>query len=127
METQGLCLMVVNDETPSPDSSSQKHSRRLRIIGVIVLLLGMGSARLVYWLGTRSPDIMNDLSMVGYNRAQSQQMGVLFGKMGVMIDDFLNALKRPGVQATLIVVAATLIALGCFYFARLMDNDDKPR
>ena len=33
------------------------------MIGIIVLLLGIGGAGMVYWLGTRSPDVMDDLSM----------------------------------------------------------------
>ncbi len=54
-------------------------------------------------------------------------MGVLYGKMGLMIDDFLDDLKRPGTQATIIVAAAALVASGCFYFARLSEHDDEPR
>src|ERR1039458_8571534 len=67
-----LCAMTLNDEKTSPDSSS-KRAARLRMIGVIVLLLGIGSAGLVYWLGTRSPDVMDDLSMVGFNKARTRQ------------------------------------------------------
>ena len=62
--------------------------------------------------------------MVGYNRAESRQMGMLFGKMGLLIEDWTNDLKQPGTQATLIASASILISLGCFYFARLLENDD---
>jgi flagellar basal body-associated protein FliL len=118
--------MTVNDEKTSPDSSS-KRAARLRMIGVIVLLLGLGGAGLVYWMGTRSPDVMDDLSMVGFNKAQTRQMGMLYGKMGPVIEEWFNDLKQPGTQATIIVVVSTLIAGGCFYFARLLDHDDEPR
>ena len=118
--------MTLNDEKNSPDSSS-KRAARLRMIGIIVLVLGLGSAGVVYWLGTRSPDVSDDLSMVGYNKAQTRQMGMLYGKMGPVIEEWFDDLKQPGTQAEIIVVASTLIAAGCFYFARLLDHDDEPR
>jgi len=118
--------MTVNDKTPTPDSSSKRRARRLRTIGLIVLVLGLGGAGLVYWLGTRSPDVMDDLSMVGFNKAQTRQMGMLYGKMGPVIEGWFDDLKRPGTQATIIAVVSTLIAAGCFYFARLLDHDDEP-
>jgi flagellar basal body-associated protein FliL len=118
--------MTVNEEKNRPDSSS-KRSARLRLIGVIVLLLGIGGAGAVYWLGTRSPDVMDDLSMVGYNRARTRQMGMLYGKMGPVIEEWFDDLKQPGTQAEIIVVVSIFAAAGCFYFARLMGHDDEPR
>jgi len=97
------------------------------MIGIIVLVLGLGSAGLVYWLGTRSPDVSDDLSMLGYNKAQTRQMGMLYGKMGPVIEAWFDDLKQPGTQAEIIVAVSILIAAGCFYFARLLDHDDKPR
>ena len=113
---------VVAEKTPSPDLSSRRQ-RRLKAIGVIVLLLGISGACLVYWI--HSPDLSDDLSMVGFNRAESRQMGQLFGKMGLLIEDWGNDLKQPGTQATLIATTSILIAFGCFYFARLSDDVDK--
>jgi hypothetical protein len=110
----------------SPDSSSRQCAR-LRSIGVIVLLLGIGSACIVYWVGIRSADLSDDPSMARDNIAASRQMGILYGKMGLLIDDWSDELKRPGTQAIIIAAAATLVALGCFYFARLLDNDDVDR
>ena len=118
--------MTVNDEKTSPDSSSRR-SARLRIIGTVVLVLGLGSAGLVYWLGTRSPDVSDDLSMLGYNKAQTRQMGMLYGKMGPVIEEWFDDLKQPGTQAEIIVAVSILVAAGCFYFARLLDHDDEPR
>jgi len=115
----------VVEKKNSPDYLSSRRQRRLKAIGVIVLLLGISSACLVYWMGTRSPDLSNDLSMVGFNRAEQRQMGQLYGKMGLLIEDWTNDVKQPGTQATLIVSASILISLGCFYFARLSDDVDK--
>jgi flagellar basal body-associated protein FliL len=116
--------MTANEKTSGSHSSSRRQAR-LRMIGIIVLVLGLGGAGLVYWLGTRSPDVMDDLSMVGYNKAQTRQMGMLYGKMGPVIEEWFDDLKQPGTQAEIIVVISVLIAAGCFYFAPWMDNDDK--
>ena len=118
--------MTANDKTSGSHSSS-RHRARLRMIGIIVLVLGFGSAGLVYWLGTRSPDVSEDLSMVGYNKAQTRQMGMLYGKMGPVIEEWFDDLKQPGTQAEIIVAISIFIAAGCFYFARLLGHDDEPR
>jgi hypothetical protein len=117
--------MSVNDKTPAHASSSAQRARRLRVIGVIVLALGIGGAGILYWLRTRSPDLTDDLSMVGYNRAQTRQMGQLYGKSGLLIEQWSEDLKQPGTQAILIVIFSTLITAGCFYLARLLDDDDE--
>jgi hypothetical protein len=116
--------MTLNDEKTGPDLSS-KRSARLKAIGVIVLLLGIGSACLVYWMGTRSPNVSDDLSMLRYNNAQTRQMGMLYGKSGLLIEEWFDDLKQPGTQAEIIVSASILIMFGCFYFARLLENGNE--
>jgi flagellar basal body-associated protein FliL len=105
----------------------KNRARRLRIIGVIVLVLGIAGAGIVYWLGTRSPDLSGDLSMAGYDKPAERQMEILYGKQGEMIEDFANDLKQPGTQAVIVVTAVALVAGLCFYFAHLSDDDDAPR
>ena len=95
------------------------------MIGVIVLALGIGGAGILYRLRTRSPDLSDDLSMLGFNRAETRQMGQLYGKSGLLIEKWSKDLKQPGTQAIIIVVISTLIAAGSFYFARLLDDDDE--
>ena len=63
--------------------------------------------------------------MLGYNRAQTRQMEQLYGKSGLLIEEWFDDLKQPGTQAILIAAVSALIAAGCFYFARLLDNDDE--
>jgi flagellar basal body-associated protein FliL len=117
--------MSANDKTPSPVPSTKQRARKLRIIGVAVLVLGIAGAGIVYWLGTRSPDGSDDLSMAGYNKPAERQMEILYGKQGELIEDWSNDLKQPSTQTVIIIVAAVLIAGGCFYFARLLDADDE--
>ena len=118
--------MTPNNGTSDPRPSSS-HSTRLRMAGVIVLALGIAGAGVVYWLGTRSPDASDDLSMLGYNKARTRQMEQLYGKSGLLIEEWTDDLKQPGTQAILITVVSTLIAAGCFYFARLSDSDGETR
>jgi flagellar basal body-associated protein FliL len=95
------------------------------MMGVIVLVFGIAGAGVVYWLGTRSANLNDDLSMVGFNRAEQRQMGQLYGKMGLLIEEWSDDLKQPRTQAILIMAVSVLIAAGCFYFARLSDNNDE--
>ena len=118
--------MAANDKPCSPGKSSRRRASRLRRIGFIVLVAGIAAAGLVYWKGTRSPDLSADLSMQGFNRAEQRQMARLYGKSGLLIDEWSDALARPSTQAILIVVFSALVFGGCFYFARLLDIDDEP-
>ncbi|MGH7990464.1 MAG: hypothetical protein ACREDS_09790 [Limisphaerales bacterium] len=114
----------MNDKTPISISSSKRRARQLKITGIVVLLAGIAGAGVVYWLGTRNADLSDDPSMLGYDRAETQQMGILYGKQGEFIEDLSNDLKQPGTQAILIAVVSIIVASGCFYFARLLDDDD---
>ncbi len=105
-----------------PVPSSRRRARLLRIIGVVVLLLGLGSAGVIYW--TRPPDVPDDLSMVGFDRARTRQMEILYGKQGRLIEDLVNDLKQPGTQTILLTAASVIIASGCFYIARRSDVDN---
>ncbi len=115
--------MTVHNENPGIRSSS-RSSARLRLIGTIALVLGLGGAGTVYWLGTRSAGPGDDPSMLGFNRPAERQMGLLYGKMGTLIQDWSEDLKQPGTQAILILGFSALVAGACFYFARLPDHED---
>jgi hypothetical protein len=123
---RGLFLVMESaaPDTKSTDASraaAQTRARRCRIGAVISLLLGVISAGLVYWLEPREPDYSDDPSMLGFNRAAHQQMAVLYGKQGQLIEDLDDSLKQPGTQAILIIVASAIIAAGFFYFARMLE------
>ena len=103
--------------------AARRRGRRYRIAAGIILVLGVLSAGLVYWLGSRAPDYSDDPSMLGFNRAADRQMGYLYGKQGQLIEDLTDSLKRPGTQAILIALAAAVVAVGCFYFARMLEHE----
>lgn len=103
----------------------RRRAKQLRTIGAVVLALGIVAAGLVYWIGTRNaaPD---DISMLGFNRAEQRQMGLLYGKSGQMMDDWVDDLKQPGTQAILILIFSAVVFAGCRYFAKLVEIDDEP-
>jgi len=104
--------------------SGSSRSARLRFLGVSLLLLGMAAAAVVYW--GRSPELPDDASTVGFYKSSSRQMGVMYGQFGILIDDLYADLKRPGVQATIILAVATFAMFACFYLARLFERHKPP-
>jgi hypothetical protein len=114
---------VEKNNLPESVSTSKRPPRQLKIIGIIVLLLGIIGAGIIYWLGTRSADLSDDPSMAGYDKPEERQMAILYGKQGELIEDWSNDLKQPGTQAVIFVAVTALVAGVCFYFARLTDDD----
>jgi hypothetical protein len=86
------------------------------------LVLGLMTAGLVWWRGTRPED---DLAL-GDDKVATRQVEVLYGRSGLMLADWQEDLKQPGTQALLIAAAAGLIAAGCFYVAHWSEYDDEP-
>ena len=115
--------MSVNGQTAAP-APSGRQQKRLRMIGVVVLLLGLAAAGAVYWIGTHSTEPSEDELLPGNARAESRQMELLYGKMGLLTQELSDDLKQPGTQAFLIATISILVAAGCFYFARLSDDTE---
>jgi hypothetical protein len=113
--------MNASDKIPATGSPARLRVRRWRIAGVIVLLLGLAGAGAVYWLGTRDASLGDDISMTGYSKTETRQMGLLYGQQGLLIEDLQNDLKQPGTQAVIIVIGAAIVAAGIFYFARILE------
>jgi len=114
--------MTAPDCTTVADSS-RKGQRRLRIIGIVVLFLGFVCAGAVYWIGTHSAEPSEDELLPGNAKAEAHQMELLYGKMGLLTMELSDDLKQPGTQALLIAAVSILGAAGCFYFARLTDDN----
>ncbi len=64
--------------------------------------------------------------MQGYSNPQRRQMGVLYGKMGILVEDLEDDLKQPGTQAILIAGLSGIIAGGFFFFARIEPRKGAP-
>jgi hypothetical protein len=103
---------------------SGKQSARLRLIALVVLLLGLAAAGSLYWMRTHSGEPMEDELLAGSAKAESRQMEILYGKMGVLTHELSDDLKQPGTQACLIAAFSIVLAAGIFYIARLSENDE---
>jgi len=96
-------------------------------MGIIVLVIGLSIAGLVYWRGTRAEDARVEQYEQAQTRAESRQMQMLYGTSGGLMEDFLNALKRPGNQAWIIAAITGLISGGCFYLGRPLPEVEDPQ
>jgi len=112
---------------PAGADSPRRQAKRLRVIGSVVLVLGLLSAGAVYWIGTHAGEPTEDELLAGNARVESHQMGLLYGRMGLLTQELSDDLKQPGTQALIIATVSILIATGCFYFARLEDDNNEVR
>ncbi len=111
--------------TPGPDSSPNVGTL-LRIIGVLVLLLGLGGAGLVYWTGAPPEDLSDGVAIDAISKKQARSIEVNVGKIGLLTNDLLEDWQQPRTRAGTIAVASILVASGCFYFAQLHVRGDQP-
>ncbi|HEV2694530.1 MAG TPA: hypothetical protein VG347_16675 [Verrucomicrobiae bacterium] len=104
--------------------SPEQHARRWKRAGGIVLAVGVVAAGVVYGVGSREAALADEASMQGFYKSEAHQMGMLYGKQGLLMDDLSNDLKQPGTQAGLILVVAAVGAVGCFVFAKFPEVKD---
>ena len=105
----------MNEKVPSAKSQTEK---RLQLAGILVLVFGLSGAGLLYWRGTQSEDWSDNPAMLRYNQPAEQQMQILYGKQGRLIEVLSTSLKQPGTQALLLAAATVIIAGGCFYLSK---------
>jgi hypothetical protein len=117
--------MPANNLTPAPDSSARRRAR-LRTIGILVLLLGLAGAGTVYWTGAPPADLSADPSTARAYKTAERTIEINSGKLGVLLNDLTEDLKRPGTQALIILAVSILVASGCFYFARWLEPGGEP-
>ena len=110
-------------DTPPP----RNRTKQLRVAGIMFLLLGLTTAGAVYGIRTHAGGSAEDELLAENARAQSRQMGILYGRMGVLTQQLFDHLRQPGTQACLIAAASVVVAVGCFYAARLSAEDDEAR
>jgi hypothetical protein len=107
---------------PLVRSSSIQPSRRLRIIGMLVLVLGVAGAGLFYYMEVRSAGPSMDELFPGYSRNRARQVGVLMGSMMVTLLGLVDSLKDPLTASILIAAVSAGVALICFRLASVMDQ-----
>ena len=105
--------------------SSIQPSRRLRIVGILVLAIGVVGAGLFYWIQVRSAAPSMDELFPGYSRNRSRQLGILMGSMTVTLVGVVDALKDPFTESVIIVAASACVALIFFRLASVMDQSNR--
>jgi hypothetical protein len=103
---------------PDPDSST-KTAARLKIAGIVVLLLGLGLAALVYWKSAPAEELSDDVATPRNSKVQARAIQVNVGSMGLLLNNLMEDFQDPAIQALAIAATSILAACGCFYFARL--------
>jgi hypothetical protein len=99
--------------------AARRAGTTLRIIGAVILALGLGGAGLVYWLSAPPDDLSDEVLRASNSKRVQRAIEVNVGKMGVVMDGLAEDLEDPATKAIVIAVAAILLASGCFYFAHL--------
>ena len=104
-----------------------RHAATLNTVGVIVLLVAIGSAVLVYRLGRNRPatSTMNsdwrDSSLSpSDSKVATRDIELYGGKVEVLMVKWLGWLQRPEFPVIIIAALSALIALCCFLAARLL-------
>ena len=99
----------------------------LRALGVVVWLLGVGSAGLLYRAAsesnpppaTSSTEYGSDSTLAPLDsKLATHDIELYGGKVEVLMVTWLGWLQRPESLAMIIGLCSTLIALGCFLVAR---------
>lgn len=103
----------------------QREKARLRKIGLIILIAGLCSAGVVYWIGKRAEDPALADYRQAEARAESRQMEMLYGTSGDIMQELVTAMKRPGNQALAIVAVTALVSCACFYLGRPLPDSDE--
>jgi hypothetical protein len=115
---------LIEETDVVPDlESSLKHSARLRIAGILMVVFGISAACVFYWIQSRSATPSLEDTLPDYRRQLAREIGIQQGTFGVMMLDWVEALRRPGTQAIIIVASAALVGLACFRAARNIEDD----
>jgi len=96
------------------------------MVGVLVLLLGLGGAGVVYWTGSPPEDWSSDPATARSYKTEARNIEINFGRMGLMMNDFMADLERPGTQAAIIATVSIIVASGCFGFAHWLERGGEP-
>jgi hypothetical protein len=130
----------VNDNMPIQSSSLKRRAELLKTVGVAVLVFGLIASSILYW-GAEENSVTNsreqEISELGGSwkdgtlspedtKGSSRTIEMNYGKIGVLVTDWLHRwkdLKPHQVLAIVIATVATLIAIGCFVIAQRLREE----
>ena len=102
-----------------------KPAERLRIAARVVLVCGVAAAIVFYWIRSRNTAPEVDELAAGYLKARDRQLGQLMGPLGVAMNQWLDFLQQPSVEALLIVACAAAVAWICIRLSETADEPEK--
>jgi hypothetical protein len=105
-------------------TTASQSTGRLRIIGTVVLILGLLAAGLVYALEKPPEDLPDSLGDPTGFKKSSRQMEDLYGKAGSFSYALTQDLKDPAIQAVIIVVGTVIVGGGFFWVAEMKSREN---
>ena len=109
---------------PRLNPHRQRHVQRLRRMGICVLAACIGLAILVYRFGVAYHEPTLRELLPDSTRVIERQRGVLFGRAGVTMMNWLDALERPAGQAFVLVVVGLIGAAVCYQVAHKIEVEE---
>lgn len=113
-----MTLVAFPSRRSKPDSAPPP-GRRMRRAGALVLVVGLLSAGVLYWIETRNTVPGVEELIPGYSRAASRQMGIFYGHAGEVMWEWRRWMAQPANQALIVVAVSAVVALACFRVAWL--------
>lgn len=109
---------------PRLNVHQQRRVFRLRRIGDALLAISVGLAIVVYRLGeaSRQPTVQDLLPATA--SALERQRGILFGRTGVAMFRWFEALQEPLGQAGIVVAIGVVATLTCYHFAHVIEVEE---
>lgn len=109
---------------PRLNVHQQRRVTRLRRIGACLLAAFIALAIIVYRLGVahRGPSV-EDL-LPGTAARLEHQRGILFGRTGVAMFRWFDALQEPSGQAGILVVVGIIAAAACYQAAHRIEIEE---
>jgi hypothetical protein len=113
-----------------PPSSPKHRATTINALGLLILLLGMGSAWFVFQGGEKAlrhseaTDWQDDTLSARDSKLARYQLEKQIGPVGVLMANLWEDMTQPGAVALLILVASTAAACGCFLVSRYYANLD---
>lgn len=109
---------------PASPEMRRVYAARWKLVGMALLVAGLIGAPAHYVIQTRqAEDSLSDL-LPSYDKTMRREVAVQMGPMGLVFMEWSDTLKRPGVQAFLILAGAALLARGCYYIAAKLQEDE---
>lgn len=116
----------MSNTEPNPDSLPCEKAR-LRKIGLVILLLGLVSAGLLYWIRNRPEDPALAEYRLSEERNAKLQMERLYGTSGDVTHKLMDVMSRPGNQALAIIALTAIVSGACFYLGRPLPDEHETR